>query len=93
MTVRELLARTDSRELAEWQAFYGIDPWGEERSDMRSGTVSATIANCQSGKGKFKASDFMPKFGGEAEAAAPQTADQIEGKLLRYNAMLGGEVM
>ena len=45
MTVRELLARIDSRELTEWMAFYELEPWGSEIDDHRAGTIAATIAN------------------------------------------------
>jgi hypothetical protein len=61
MTVREMLARIDSRELAEWMQYYAIDPFGTERNDLQSGIVASTIANANSGKGKaFQPSDFMP---------------------------------
>jgi len=62
MTVRELLARIDSRELAEWMAFYGIEPFGGVRGDLQAGVIASTIANVNKGKrGKaFTPGDFMP---------------------------------
>lgn len=61
MTVREMLARIDSLELAEWMQFYGIDPFGTERDDLQAGIVACTVANANSGKGRaFQPSDFMP---------------------------------
>lgn len=33
MTVAELLDRMSSREFSEWMAYYGIEPFGEERAD------------------------------------------------------------
>lgn len=61
MTVRELLARIDSLELAEWMAFYGLSPFGDERQDLQAGIVACTIANANSSKGKaFQPIDFMP---------------------------------
>ena len=61
MTVRELLARVDSLELAEWMQFYGESPFGDERNDLQAGIIAATIANVNSGKGKaFQPIDFMP---------------------------------
>lgn len=55
----------DSYELAEWQAFEILEPWGEKRADLRMGITSAVIANCNIAKGKPKVSptDFMPVFG------------------------------
>ena len=61
MTVRELLARVDSLELAEWMTFYGESPFGDERNDLQAGIIAATIANVNSSKGKaFQPIDFMP---------------------------------
>ena len=62
MTVRELLSRIDSKELTEWAAFYSIDPFGNVRSDIQSGIVASTIANCNRTKNSktFKPIDFMP---------------------------------
>jgi len=61
MTVREMLARIDSLELAEWMQFYGLDPFGSERDDLQAGIIACTFANANSGKGKaFQPCDFMP---------------------------------
>jgi len=62
MSVRELLARMDSHELAEWIAFYAIEPFGEQRADLRAAIVASVIANCNRGKNQkaFKPADFMP---------------------------------
>jgi len=62
MTVREMLARIDSRELAEWIAYDTIEPIGEQRTDMACGVIASTIANCHRPKGHsaFKPLDFMP---------------------------------
>ena len=67
-TVRELLARVDAHELVEWMVFYGLEPWGDERADLRAGIQAATTANChRTSKGKaFEPDDFMPKFDREA---------------------------
>ena len=61
-SVRELLARIDSHELAEWMAFYSLEPFGHVRGDLQAGIVAATIANANSGKGSktFQPADFMP---------------------------------
>jgi hypothetical protein len=37
--------------LGLWAAMHSIDPWGEERDDLRAGVVAATIANVHRGKG------------------------------------------
>lgn len=69
MTVRELLERTTSQELAEWMAYDRLDPFSEERADLRSGIIASIIANVnrdpKSTPQPFTAQDFMPKFQGE----------------------------
>jgi hypothetical protein len=62
MTVAELENRLSFRELIEWAAYYRIEPWGEERADLRSGVVAATVANANRGKKQkpFTPTDFMP---------------------------------
>lgn len=54
----------DCAEFAEWFAFFRLEPWGEERADLRSGIIAATTANCAAqGRKQFKAEDFMPRYG------------------------------
>lgn len=31
--------------LGLWMALYRIDPWGEERADLRAGIVASTVVN------------------------------------------------
>jgi hypothetical protein len=63
-TVRELQERMDSREFSEWCAFNRIDPWTRNRMDLGFANVCSIIANANSAKGRrFKAEDFMPRFG------------------------------
>jgi len=67
MTVREMLARVDSRELSEWMAYSSIEPIGEYRMDLRFAMLACTIVNIIKGatgaKGKpSKIEDFMLKF-------------------------------
>jgi hypothetical protein len=61
-------------QLIEWLAYYTIEPFGEERDDVRAGIVASTIANTQRRKGKkaFKPSDFMP-FSGNSSKAETKT--------------------
>ena len=89
MTVRELLARIDSRELSEWQAYYGINPWGPERADLRAGVIASTTANCMSERGGFKPSDFVPKYGPQPEDE-PKTPEQLKDTMMLFNGMIGG---
>ena len=79
MTVRQLLDRIDSKELAEWIAYNNIEPFGPERADLRAAMVCTTAANCARTSKKqkaFKISDFMPKFG--SPEPRPQSMVQLK---------------
>ena len=86
MTVGELLGRISSRELTEWRAYCGIEPFGEERADLRAGIVASTVANVfrKSGTQPYKAQDFMPKF----EKPRQDWREQLE-RVKAINAVLG----
>lgn len=60
-TVAELLSSLDARELAEWFAFAAIEPFGEERDDLRAGQVCAVVANVNRSQGgkTYSAKDFL----------------------------------
>ena len=77
------MARCDSREFAEWLAYYELEPWGEERADLRAGIVASTIANVHRGKGKaFQPGDFMPDFDKTPKKA--QTAAEMAAVMTRF---------
>lgn len=82
-----MLAEMTSTQFAEWMAYAQLEPWGEDRADLRAGIVAATMANSMRGKkGKpFKPADFMPRFEPEDEEA---TAAMLMAKM---RAALGGK--
>jgi len=45
------------RELAEWTAYYGLEPFGAARDNLHAGIVAATAANIMGAKAK--PGDFM----------------------------------
>lgn len=53
-----------SREFSEWMAFAELEPFGEERADLRSAIVAAVFANANRDRKKrprpFAPADFMP---------------------------------
>ena len=62
MPVGELLARTSSHELTEWQAYereYG--PLGAERGDLLTASLAHTMASLQAGPKarRLRLSDFV----------------------------------
>lgn len=91
MTVQELLARISSRELAEWAAYFSLEPFGEERADLRSAIVAATMANTARDPKKrrraFTPPEFMPRF----ERRQPQTWEQQLRIVEMFNIALGGK--
>ena len=56
-TLHELRAALSYAEFQEWCLYYQIEPWGEDRSDLRAGIVASTIANYA---GKERATDAPP---------------------------------
>lgn len=50
-------------ELGQWFALSRIDPWGEQRADLRAAIIASTTANSMAKKrdgSAFKPKDFMP---------------------------------
>lgn len=88
MPVRELLARVDSRELAEWMAYEQVTgPLGPERADIHAGIIAAAIHNANTGKRgrKAKPRDFIPRWD-----RAAQTWEEQLAVIRRVNSALGG---
>lgn len=88
-TVAELLRRLSSAELSEWMRYWNVEPWGEERADMRAAIVACTVARSQGAKAKTE--DFMPRY--EAgERKAKLTPRQIaEREIALMKARFGGK--
>jgi hypothetical protein len=47
-----------SEEFTEWQAYYSLEPWGEDRADKRTALVAWVIAQVNGNK-KAKLNDFL----------------------------------
>lgn len=56
-------------------AYAQIDPWGEERADLRNGIACSLMANAWRVKGsrRYSPQDFIPKFEREIK---PQTVEE-----------------
>ncbi len=80
-TVAELRAVLTFAEFQEWCLYYQIEPWGQERADLRAGQICATIGN-YAGKvlpdsaEKLKPLDFMPYSQIEREPVVQDIAQQ-----------------
>ena len=84
--------RMSSREFGEWMAFYSIEPFGEERSDLRAGVIASTIANAnrdpKTRSKPFTPSEFMPSFEVEDEDdLEPLPPEELAAK---FDAIFGG---
>jgi hypothetical protein len=91
MTVSELLSKTTSRELAEWMAFYQVEPWGTEVDLYGAAMIDATLHNIYGKKGTkpVSANDRMPKFG-SARRYQQTTQEQLH-QVEMLNKIFGGE--
>ena len=76
----------DATELDEWAAYYSVEPWGEERADLRNGILCALLHNQQLTKKNRnkakKATDFMP-FHEKQEGQSPSELRKFFGDLKR----------
>lgn len=61
MTVAEAQHRIGSTEFAEWLAFYQLEPFGDERADLRAAIMPFLFATAFRKRGKTRPSmdDFM----------------------------------
>jgi hypothetical protein len=63
MGVAEAQSRISSREFSEWQAFYGLEPFGEARADLRSAQIAHAAWNAmRSGKDHVPPDAFLLRF-------------------------------
>ncbi len=56
------MSQIDSREISEWQAYYSIDPFGDQRADIRMAILASAVVapHIERGKTAPKPADFMP---------------------------------
>jgi hypothetical protein len=76
-----------------WQLYYDLDPWGEERADLRSGMIAAVIAETNRDKKKrrkpYTPQEFMPQF--DRPPPKPQTPEEQAAILRMWVEVLGGD--
>lgn len=73
-------------------AYYQIEPWGDERADLRSGIVAAMIYNANKGK-KGKAAqptDFLIKTKPREEKDKKQSTKEQKRIVKMLHAAFGG---
>lgn len=88
-----MLRELDSRQIAEWIAYYGLEPFGEIAAEVRTGKVAAMIANTHLKKGAkpLTALDFVsPSFGvKESSSAKTPKKQSVEQQRAALTAWLG----
>lgn len=88
-----MLAQISSRQLAEWQAFWRVEPFGELREDWRWACLLATLANMMRGeKGEMvMPGDFLAALDPTGESEPPLTASERAATAFeeQWQAMLG----
>lgn len=67
------------REFREWQAYDRIEPFGEERADLRM-AILATVAAQVGGAKNARPADFLPRF---EPAKKKQTPEEMA-RLFRH---------
>lgn len=57
-----LLRELTSKQFSEWLVWYSIEPFGDQRADLRAGIIAATMSNRWRGKHEQPSEpiDFMP---------------------------------
>ena len=70
-----MLEALPSAMLTEWMAYYEIEPFGEERADLRAGIVASTMANAIGGSRRtLEPVEFMPRFDQEQKPPMDEQA-------------------
>ena len=89
-----MLRRIPSRLLSEWMAYYGLEPFGQERENMHAGLVASAVYNVNRDPKKhrkpFGPADFMMEFDSAGQPKAEKTAQEIYA-LFRAWAVVHGE--
>ena len=72
-------------------AYYELEPFGEERADLRSAIVASTVANAHRDPKRrrkaFRPLDFMPRFDGSKR---PKGVESMLHIVEQFNVALGG---
>jgi hypothetical protein len=74
-------------EFLDWIEFYRLDPFGDQRQDLRFALLGANVGAMLGNKVKWQ--NLMP-FPEEQEEQK-QTADDVWNTLLRFGAFVGGQ--
>jgi hypothetical protein len=79
-SVEEMLQTLSHAEYVDWLAYYSIEPFPEEREDLRHARLIAGIAEMVGGK-KQNIKDFMFDFWGDPQNTKEQSPEEVVSKL------------
>ncbi len=85
-----MLAGMPDRIFAGWMTYANVEPFGEERADLRAGIVASVVANAmgrKKGQKPFEPKQFMPRF----EPKRKKTPDELFARIKAINWMFGGK--
>jgi hypothetical protein len=83
-----------SRELADWEAEYSLEPWGEWRMEFANARLMQLVA-VAAGNADATVSDFMPRFAQAANEEAEQDLpdpEELQRKAMRLHMLMGGTI-
>ena len=83
-----MLSEISIRQLQEWRAYADLEPFDEERADIRAGTIVQAIRNTNRVRGQapVKLTDCLLRF---VEDEAPQTEDTRARAMAEVKAAMG----
>lgn len=87
--VDQMLTEIPARLFNEWLAYYRVEPFGEERADLRIAQLTAVTANAHRKKSAkpFKIQDFLLKFKRQRRKQWQEILSMVES----MNKAFGGE--
>lgn len=80
-----MLRGMSARQFAEWRAYDDLEPFDEERADIRAGSIVQAIYNVKRRKGQapIKLMDCVVTFGSGGTKESPKSAEQARAQVER----------
>jgi hypothetical protein len=77
-----MLGEMSLRELCLWAALWDIDPWGEERADLRNAMTTHVLAETNRNTKKkltpYRVADFMPYVQRDEKAKGRDLSERLK---------------
>lgn len=85
--------RISSRELDEWAALGVVEPWGQDREDIRAAIIWATLVNTHIAKASqaVKPEQFIQALSPQPEPTEQGSAEVLLAKTMARFATIGGQ--